>query len=181
VLKADGLYLRSTTEDQRTVDKTALGVRDEYKLDGRSFAFAETRYFRDVLKGIRYLVSPLVGLGFKVVDSERTQIALDGAVGGQFEKDDGRRRSSSGAVQAGERLSVKLSQNASLAQRSAALWKMGDFGDALYRFEVGVSASLARRFELKLAFLDDYKTRPANPLLKKNDSSIVAALVFKIG
>jgi hypothetical protein len=40
---------------------------------------------------------------------------------------------------------------------------------------------LARRVELKLAFLDDYKSRPADPRLKKNDSSIVAALVFKIG
>lgn len=180
-LKAEGLYLRSTTADVRSVDKTALGVRDERKLSGRSYAFAETRYFRDVLKEIRYLVSPLVGLGVKIVARERAQLSVDGAVGGQFEKDTGRPRTSSGALQAGEQLAFKLSPNASLTQRSAALWKMNDFGDALYRFEIGVAASLARRFELKLAFLDDYKTRPANPLLKKNDASVVAALVFKIG
>lgn len=180
-LKAEGLYLRSTTADVRTVDKTALGVRDEYKLGARSFVFAETRYFRDVLKGVRYLVSPIAGLGLKLVDRERAQLALDAGIGGQFEKDTGRPRTSSGALQAGEQLGVKLSPSASLTQRSTALWKMGDFGDALYRFEIGVAASLARRFELKLALLDDYKTRPANPLLKKNDASIVAALVFKIG
>lgn len=103
-LKADGLYLRSTTADVRTVDKTALGVRDEYKLRGRSFVFAETRYFRDVLKGIRYLVAPLAGLGVKVVDRERAQLALDAAIGGVFEKDTGRPRTSNGALQAGQQL-----------------------------------------------------------------------------
>lgn len=124
-LKAEGLYLRSTTADVRTVDKTALGVRDEYKLSGRSFAFAETRYFRDVLKGIRYLVSPVAGLGVKVVARERAQLSVDAGVGGQFEKDAGRPRTSSGAVQAGEQLAVKLSPSASLTQRSAALFKIG--------------------------------------------------------
>lgn len=180
-LKAEGLYLRSTTAGVRSVDKTALGVRDEYKLGTRTYVFAETRYFRDVLKGIRYLVSPLAGLGVKLVARERAQLSIDGGIGGQFEKDTGRPRTRSGALQAGEQLAVKLSPNASLTQRSTALWKMNDFGDALYRFEIGVAASLARRFELKLVLLDDYKTRPANPLLKKNDASIVAALVFKIG
>ena len=181
VLKAEGLYLRSTTAEVRTVDKTALLLRDEHKLSSRSFLFAETRVFRDVLKGIRYLVSPIAGAGVKLVDRERAQLALDAGIGGQFEKDDGRPRSSDGALQAGQLLSVKLSPNATLTERTAALWKLGDFGDALYRGELSLAASLARRFELKLSFLDDYKTRPANPLLEKNDASIVAALVFKIG
>ena len=180
-LKAEGVYLRSSTTDQRTVDKISLGARDEYKLGDRAFLFGELRYLRDVLKGIRSLVSPLGGVGVKLVERERAQLSLDVAVGGQFEKDVGRTVTSDGAVQVGQRFAAKLSKTASVAQRSSALWKIGDFGDALYRFEVGLAASISRRVELKLAFLDDYKSRPADPLLKRNDSSVVAALVFKIG
>lgn len=180
-LKAEGLYLRSSTTDQRTVDKASLGARDEYRLGEHAFVFGEVRYLRDVRKGIRSLVSPLGGVGVKVVQRERAQFSFDAAVGGQFEKDAGRAVTRDGAVQAGQRLAVKLSKTASIAQRSAALWKIGDFGDALYRFEVGLAASISRRVELKLAFLDDFKSRPADPLLKRNDSSVVAALVFKIG
>lgn len=180
-LRAEGLYLRSSTTDQRTVDKTSLGARDEYRVGERAFLFGELRYLRDVRKGIRSLVSPLAGVGVKLVERERAQFSFDAAVGGQFEKDAGRTVTSDGAVQAGQRLAVKLSKTAGVAQRSAALWKIGDFGDALYRFEVGLAASISRRVELKLAFLDDFKSRPADPLLKRNDSSVVAALVFKIG
>lgn len=180
-LKSEGLYLRSTTTDVRTVDKTALFVRDEYKLSERSFVFADTHFFRDVLKGIDYLISPIAGAGVKLVNTKRTLFALDAGAGGQFERDQGRSSTSSGALQAGQLLTVKLSENANLTQRSSALWKMSDFGDALYRGELSIAASLARRFLLKLSFLDDYKTRPASPELEKNDISIVTSLVFKIG
>jgi putative salt-induced outer membrane protein YdiY len=181
VFKSEGLYLRSSTDDVQNVAKTSVYARDEYSLGSRSFVFGEARYFRDVLKGVEHLISPLAGLGYKLMKTERAELALDAAAGGKFEKPQGLDMTSTGAVQAGQMLSVKLSQSATLTQRATALWTMSDFGDALYHGELALQASLARRFELKLAFLDDYKTRPVNATLKKNDASIVAALVFKIG
>jgi putative salt-induced outer membrane protein YdiY len=181
VLTADGLYLRSDNQGQATVDKTALGVRDEYKVGARAFVFGEVRHLRDAFKEIKYLISPIVGAGVNAVDTEKAKLSLDVAVGGQFEEDTGKASTADGALQAGQRLNVKLSDGAALAERGSALWKMSDFGDALYRFEIGLTASVAKRLELKVGFIDDYKTRPAQPLLKKNDTSLVAALVFKIG
>jgi putative salt-induced outer membrane protein YdiY len=181
VFKSEGLYLRSSTDDVVNVAKTSVFVRDEYMLGDRSFLFGETRFFRDVQKGVRYLVAPLVGAGVKLVKNERAELAFDGAVGGRFEGQEGLDGTSSGAVQAGQLLSWKISPSATLSQRVAALWKMSDFADALYHGELSIAASLARRFELKLSLIDDYKTRPANATLEKNDASIVAALVFKIG
>ena len=58
---------------------------------------------------------------------------------------------------------------------------MDDFGDALYRVEAALVVSLSKRLELKLADYFDYKTRPPGAGLKKNDNSVVAAIVFKIG
>lgn len=82
------------------------------------------------------------------------------------------------AVQATERVEWKATSVATLYEKAGGLWKAGDFGDAYYRAEVGLATTLAKRLELKLAFADDYKTRPPRDL-KKNDTSFIASLVFK--
>lgn len=180
-VKADALYLRADTDGAASVDKTAVNLRDEYRLNGRSFVFGELRYLRDVFKDIRHLVSPLAGFGYTLADGARATLSVDVALGGQFEKDADRARTNDGAAQAGQRLAVKLSPTATLSQRGSALWKLGDLGDALYHFELGIAASISRRTELRLSFSDDYKSRPSDPRRQRNDTSLVAALVFKIG
>ena len=179
--KADGLYLRASTDGDATVDKSAAGARDEYKFGAQGFVFGEVRYLRDTFKNISYLVSPLAGVGWNAVNNDRTHLAFDAGVGLQFEKDKGTESTTDGAVQAAQRLDHKLSPNASLAERATALWKMHDFGDALYRVEISLSASIAKWTELRIGFADDYKTRPPFASIKKNDTSLLASLVFKIG
>ncbi len=178
--KADGLYLRSDTDDKTTANTSSLSVRDEYRFAKHAFFFAEARYYRDEFKSIEYLISPLGGIGVNVVDRDNTKLSIDLSAGGQFEKDAGRTSTSDGAVSASQRLSAKLSPSANLSQRASALWKMNDFGDALYRFEISLSASISKRMEMKLSFRDDYKTRPPSATLKKNDTAVLAAIVFKI-
>jgi putative salt-induced outer membrane protein YdiY len=178
--KADGSYLRSDTDDRTTANSSSLSVRDEYRFAKRAFFFGEARYYRDEFKDIEYLISPLAGIGVNVVDTEKVQLSVDLAAGGQFEKDEGRESTSDGAVSASQRFGAKLSPNATLSEKASALWKMNDFGDALYRFEISLAASISKRMEMKLTFRDDYKTRPPNPLLKKNDTAVMAAIVFKI-
>lgn len=180
IFKADGLYLHSSADDVATADSASLSVRDEYRFAKHAFFLAEARYYRDDFKSIEYLVSPLAGIGVNVVDRENTKLSVDVSAGGQFEKDTGRESTSDGALSASQRLAAKISHNASVAERASALWKMNDFGDALYRFEISLSASISKRMEMKISFRDDYKTRPPSPTLKKNDTAVLAAIVFKI-
>ncbi len=180
VFKADGLYLRAEQSGEATADKTSLGVRDEYKLSTRVFAFGELRFLRDRFKQLDALVAPLLGVGWQAVDDKRTKLALDLGVGGAFEKLEGSDTTTSGAVQAGESLSVQLSPSATLTQGAAALWKMDDFGDAFYRFNLGLTATVSARLELKIAYTKDVKTRPATSALVKSDDSLLANLVFKL-
>ena len=46
-----------------------------------------------------------------------------------------------------------------LFQKATAIWKADDFGDAYYRFEVGVATSVARHFELNAAMEVEDVTR----------------------
>ena len=181
VFKADGFYLRSDADEETTVNRTGLGARYEYTLgaDGRFLGFGELRFQRDVLKNVDRLITPMIGVGYRLVDEEDLKVAVDGGVGLALEKLTGLEGTTDGAVSAGENASWKLSKTASLVQVARGLWKVSELGDAYYHFDVGVLASLTRRLDLKLGFVDDYKSRPPAGK-KKNDTAVLATIVFKI-
>jgi putative salt-induced outer membrane protein YdiY len=181
IFKTDGFYLRSDTGGEKTVDRTGLGARYEHALGGgaRLFGYGEARFLRDVFKDVEHLVTPTLGVGCRVVDRDDLKLTVDGGIGLAFEKLTGLGGTTDGAVNAGESLSVKLSKSASLVQAGRALWKMNDFGDAYYHFDIGLLTSLTDRFDLKLSFIDDYKSKPPGGK-KKNDTAVLATIVFKI-
>ena len=88
-------------------------------------------------------------------------------------------RTTSGALKAGEDFDWALSPTSKITQKLSAIWKTKDFGDALYHFDAGLTTSVAARLELKLAYAYDYKNKPASPSVKKGDSALFAALLFK--
>ena len=179
VLKIDGLYLRTASDGVTTVDRSTLGFRDEYGLGKHSFVFGEIRYLRDEFKDIKYLISPLVGAGYKLVDQEKAVLSVDGAIGAAIEEDENGGSSNSGAYHVGQSLVWKLTPNATFGEAATALWKTNDSADALYHFEASLSASVSKRFQLKVAFTDDYKNKPSSPTIKKNDTALLANIVYK--
>jgi putative salt-induced outer membrane protein len=181
IFKADGFYLRADADGEATVDRMGLGARYEYALrrGGRLFSFGEVRFLRDVFKDVDRLITPTIGLGYRLVDRDNLKFAVDGGVGLAFEKLSDLDGTTDGAVSAGESFSWKLSKSASLVHAARGLWKINDFADAYYHLEVGVLTSLANRFDLKLSFVDEYKTKPPGDK-KKNDSAVLATVVFKI-
>ncbi len=180
VFKAEGLYLRAEQDGEATADKTSLAVRDELALSARTFAFGQVGFLRDRFKQLDSLFAPLVGVGLRAVDEARAKLTLDAGLGGAFEKLEGRDATTSGAVQAGQSLTLVLSPSATLTQGVTALWKMEDFGDAIYRIQAGLTTTVARRLELKLAYTRDIKTRPPQVVLEKSDDSLLVNLVLKL-
>jgi putative salt-induced outer membrane protein len=179
VLKLDGLYLKSSTSGDETVSRAALGVRDEYGLGKRSFVFAEVRYLHDQFKDIKYLVSPLVGFGYKLVDEKTVGLSIDTAIGGAFEEPESGDSTNSGAFHFGEAFGWKLTPTATFSESATGLWKTNDTTDALYRFEASLSASVSSKFELKISFADEYKNKPTSAAIKKNDTALLANVVYK--
>lgn len=179
VIKSDGLFLRGKTEGELSTSRLGLNVRDEYQISGRVFAFGQNQYLRDKFKQIEYLVAPTGGLGIKLVNTDVTKLGVDGGLGGVWEKNTNRDVRSSGAVTFGEKLTHALSSTVSLTQSFSALWKTNDFDDALYVFGAGLAASISSRTQFKVEWLDTYKNRPPAAGVKKNDVSVLVALVFK--
>jgi putative salt-induced outer membrane protein YdiY len=179
VYLSKGLYIRGETDDELTVDKALLENRVDYRLTPRLSVFGQLGYLRDRFKEIDYLVTPTGGLSYLFVKNTRVELAGDGSVGLVWEKNTGRDLETDGAVLAGERLTVTLSETARFFQGVAALWKMDDFEDALYTFNLGLAASVTTNSALRVEFLDTYKNRPPDPGIEKNDISFLLSFVYK--
>jgi hypothetical protein len=96
-----------------------------------------------------------------------------------WEQNPGLERQTDGDVTAGQQFTRKLTATTELQEKAAALWKMDDFGDALYSFGAGIAASITAGTQLKVEFLDTYKSRPPLAGVQKNDIAVLVSFVYK--
>jgi putative salt-induced outer membrane protein YdiY len=179
LFKAEALYLRGENDGEKQVDKASAIGRYERTASDRIFWFGELSYLRDPFKAISYLVSPIAGAGYHLIATETRKLSLDGGAGAVIESNEGLGRNTSGAIKAGESFDWAISPSSKFTQRLNGLWKTDDFDDALYHFDVGLSTTIAARAELKLSYLYDYKNKPSVASVKKGDSALFAAVVYK--
>ena len=179
LVKYDAFYLRADSNGALTVDRTLMGARDEYTVSPLTYAFGDIHFLRDRFKEIDSLVTPSVGIGHHFIKTDTEDLAFEGGVGFVVEKDSNRSRETSGAINAKQIYTLKFSPTATFGESAAGLWKTNDFGDALYHIEASLASNLTARSQLKLSALDDFKTRPPAPGIKKNDMSLIAAVVMK--
>ena len=179
VMKLKALYLRGEQDDATTVNRTSAAFRDQYALTNRAFAFGQLDYLRDTFKLIDYLVAPTAGIGYKVIDTNPTQFAVDGGLGVVWEKNPDVDVSTDVALTAGETLTHKLSSTSSFKHAATALWKADDLADGLYTISVGLAAQLTSSMQLSFDVLDTFKNKPPSAGTKKNDVALVTAIVAK--
>lgn len=178
LFKSEVLYLRGDSDGETTVDKlTGLG-RYERTFSERTFGYGEVSFLRDPFKEIDSLIAPMVGAGYYFIKTDTQTLTVDGGVGGIFEQaSDG--SSSDFALKAGQSWERALSPTSKATQRVSGRWSASDFDDAFYHFDAGVTAAIAARADLKVAYTYDYDNDPPSPDVEKGDSSFVAAVVFK--
>ena len=180
VWKADAFYIRNSESGVSTVDRTSAHLRDEHTLSGRWYAFGDLQYLKDQFKEIDYLISPTVGIGARLVKTSTRELLAEIGAGAVFEEDEPGVRTSSGAVRAGESYDWKISDSSSLTENAFGLWKTSDFADAYYHLDVGVGSAINDHFELKVALIDEYKRKPPDPTVKRNDVAGIVSIGYKL-
>ena len=179
VFKSSALLVYGKAEGELTSDRLALGGRLERKLNERTALFGQVQYLRDSFKAIDYLISPTVGVSRILLKNERSVLDIDGAVGVVWEQNPGLELQTDGALSAGQHFAHKLTATTEVTQKLLALWKMDDFGDALYTFSAGLAANVTAGTQLKIEFLDTFKTEPPTPEVKQNDIALLVSFVYK--
>ena len=178
VMKFSGLYLRVSQKQEKTADRLRLGFRDEWALSDRTFLFGVLNYQRDPFKEIDYLINPLGGIGYKLVNSERVILSAGGGAGLSWEKNPDVSVNRSGTVNGSQELEFHLSEGTLLYQHLSALWKMEDFQDSIYHFTVGVDTKLTTHIRLKVEFADDYTNLTPSPDILKNDTAFLTTFLY---
>jgi putative salt-induced outer membrane protein YdiY len=148
-------------------------------LSKKVFLFGEVSYLHDPFRDINYYVAPVGGLGYKFVDTDRTKLQFSAGAGGTWERNSYVPVKSSGAVNAGQNFTQKISTSSEFAETVVAVWNTNDFSDSLTGFSAGLTTSISKQFELKVEFRDSYKNRPPNPTIKKNDTALVITFLLK--
>ncbi|MGH9456902.1 MAG: DUF481 domain-containing protein [Thermoanaerobaculia bacterium] len=175
--QAGALWVRGEADGETQADKTSANARYARDFD-RAFWFGEISYLRDALKAIDYLISPIAGIGYDLIQTETRTLSVDVGAGAAFERTEGVGSTSSPAVQAGESFDWAISETSRFTQRLSGLWKTDDTDDAHYHFDAGIATTIATRAELKVSYVYDHKTQPP-PDVEKGDSALFAALLWK--
>ena len=179
VMKWNLLYLRGKQNHVLTVNRFSATFRDEKTLTTRMYVFGQIDTLHDTFKQIDYLIAPAGGIGYKVLDTMRTQLTADAGVGAVVEQDAGVPARGSVAVTLSEKLVHQLTETTTLKQMAAALLKANDWSDGLYVFQAGIAAKISTRFQLAVDVLDTFKNKPIDPTLKQNDVALVISIVAK--
>jgi putative salt-induced outer membrane protein len=179
VQKMKGLYLRGEREGELIANQLALAFRHQFNVTPRLYVFGQLDYLRDTFKRIDYLVAPTFGVGYKVVDTERTKFSVDAGLGAVWEKNPDLDADASAAITAGEKLEHQITATTSLRHAVTALWKADDVADGLYTFSVGVGFKISERLQFTMDLVDTFKNRPPDAATEKNDVVFVTALAAK--
>ena len=180
VVKSDGLLLRGETEGTLSANRLGVNARDEYRIGPRLFAFGQNQFLKDEFKRIDYLLAPTGGLGISIFNTDRTKLAVDGGVGGVWEKNPAEDVRSSGALTAGEKLTHQLTMTTTVTQSFSGLWKTKDLEDTLFGFGAGIAVAMSTRTQIKIELLDTYSNKPPSPGVQKNDVAVPMAVVYRM-
>lgn len=178
VLKSSGLFVWGKSDGELTSDRLSFDGRLERKLNPKTALFGQVQYLRDEFKAIDYLVSPTVGLSRLLVKNDRTELGVDAGVGVVWEQNQDLDLQTDGAVTAGQQFSHKLTATTEFKEKVGGLWKMDDFGDALYTFSTGIAVAVTSGTQMKIEFLDTYKSLPPAGI-QKNDVATLVSFVYK--
>ena len=88
-IKGTASYFRGTQTDILNLDRTSINIRDEYTISNRTFVFGQLDYLRDQFKQMTFFWAPTAGVGYKLINTNSTQITVDGGAGGVLEKNPG--------------------------------------------------------------------------------------------
>ncbi|HXD75938.1 MAG TPA: DUF481 domain-containing protein [Vicinamibacterales bacterium] len=179
VMKWSGLFLRGKENGVVSVNRVSGMFRDENTVNGRMYVFGEMDALHDTFKQIDYLLYPAAGLGYKILNSMRSQLTADAGAGAVIEQDAGVVARGAIALTLSEKLVHQLTSTTTIKESATALLKTNQWSDGLYSFQAGIAAKISTRFQLSLDVLDTFKNQPIDPAIHRNDLALVTSIVAK--
>jgi putative salt-induced outer membrane protein YdiY len=186
-----------TTQKKGTANEWAFGVSGAYgENDGnknnetlqgfgqynrlfneRWFGYLRADALHDDIANLDYRVSLSPGIGYYVIKSDRTTLALELGPGYVFEKQGGERNDYL-TLRVAERFEHKLNDRVRIWQSAEFLPEVERFSNYIINAELGIESALTKKLSLRSYLQNTYDNEPA-PGSKKNDLKLVTGLAYK--
>ena len=174
--------------DRTTSNKWAAFGQYDYNLSPQVFAFGRLGLEGDKLIDLSLRSALAGGLGYKLINTERTSFDLFGGLGYTTDKYQQRQtiagktdtRFSRASVYLGEASSHQLSSSVSFKQRLDLYPGISGDKALLAKFNAGLSVAMSSTLNLSVGLTDSYNSKPP-ARTKKNDVGFFTGVNVKFG
>ena len=178
--KNKGMFLGGRADgalNSQSLDLTSTG---EWNHSARFFSRYEINGIHDSFRNFRYRIVPNIGVGYRIVQSEVTELSLNTGLSDTFTKfyDSGETASFVGAFLGNDFL-WKISSSAEFKQLSVVNLDLSDTSHVLAKFEISLSAAIVKNWAIKISFIDKYDSAPETEVVKKNDITFLTNISWK--
>ena len=178
--KNKGIFLGGRSDgvvNSQSVELTSTG---EWNHSTRFFSLYEIHGIHDRYRNFKYRIVPSIGVGFKLVESEASELSLKSGLSETFTKfhDSGETASFPGAF-IGNDFLWKLSSSAEFKQLSTLKLDLLDTNHVLAQIEMSLSAAIVKNWAIKLSLIDKYDSAPETEGVKKNDLTFLTNISWK--
>jgi putative salt-induced outer membrane protein YdiY len=178
--KNKGIFLGGRADGVLNSQSLELTSTGEWSHSARFFSRYEINGIHDRFRNFRYRIVPNIGVGYKLVQSEVTELSLKTGISETFTKfyDTGETASFAGAF-VGNNFLWKISSSAELKQLSTVNLDLSDTSHWLGQFEISLSAAIVKNWAIKISFIDKYDSAPETEGVKKNDLTFLTNISWK--
>lgn len=178
--KNKGIFLGGRSDGVVNSQSLELSSTGEWNHSTRFFSRYEINTIHDRFRNFRYRIIPSIGVGYKLVQSEASELSLKTGLSDTFTKfyDSGETASFVGAFLGNDFL-WKISSGAEIKQVSSANLDLSDTSHVLAQIEISLSAAIVKNWAIKLSFIDKYDSAPETEGVKKNDLTFLTNISWK--
>lgn len=178
VLDTKVAFVRTEADSVVNARSLTLSSRLARDLSKRAALFVQYDFLGSPFSGISQRHTVVVGVSYKVIDTKRQTLRLDGGVGFASETPVGLARTSSGTVLGGGGYKVKISDTSDFTEEARLVESLSQSDDWRFDNTAALTAKIASKLSLKISHITHVVNAPT-PGFKKTDTIASAALVAK--
>jgi putative salt-induced outer membrane protein YdiY len=175
-----GFFLFEQAHSITNSESMGFTSRINWNHSDRIFSFYEFQGLRDKFKNYDYRIFPTVGLGIKATRTEKTELSLNVGLSQVISKFTNRFNAETftGAT-AGNQLTWNISPTAEFTQQLLLTADVSELKNFFARLEMSLSASISKKWALKLSVINTYDNNPSGAGIEKNDVAFIAGITYK--
>ncbi len=178
-----GSYIRATSEGDETANKGDLLAQYDFFPRPRFFVFGRLAAGFNKPADLDSRFVPAVGVGVVAAKTEQLELAFTAGTALRAERFSNDSTSTSFDGTAGQSFSLNISETTELLQLLNYTPELEDFGNYLVHFEISLTTAITQLLGLKVAFVDDFRSRPFieadGTERSKNDLTFITGVSFK--